>query len=528
MKRVLFRKLIRLLVLPGRSLRAKFITLIVIVQLSVMALVTFVIERRQEQTILDESRKRAVSLAINLTALSEGFILSYNFVKLEQTVEKVSAEEDVAYAIVHLHSGKVAAYSGRSEMQGQVLADPISQRALRATKLLVQTVTTAELHGEGYDVAVPIFAPGGTRKWGTVRIGFSLAHARHEIRKTSQKLFFLGIVAVLLATLVAIFLALRISRPIQQLIVGVNEVGKGNYDHAIVVATRDEVGHLARRFEEMRQALRLHITSLAEEKQRLEHANTTIKETQQDLIQSEKLAAVGKLSAKIAHEVNNPLATIKLSIHLMNKQISSDDPHKENLDIIEEEIARIARIIRQLLDSSRPKTDVSTLQINEVVRKLMKFVEEDLNSGGIESQLHLAAELPPIRMSLDQLKQVLLNLIKNARQAMPTGGTLLLQTAQQHGGVSLSVADTGTGIPEKNLSSLFEPFFSTKEESEGLGLGLAVSDSIIKSYGGSIEVESQLGKGTTFCIFLPTYPPSMVGDSGQEEANSSGRKEQHV
>src|SRR5262249_53764372 len=154
---------------------------------------------------------------------------------------------------------------------------------------------------------------------------------------------------------------------------------------------------------------------LAEEKQRLERANTTIKETQAQLIQSEKLAAVGKLAAKVAHEVNNPLAIIKTSIHLITKKMASEDPNKENLDIIEEEIARIARIIRELLDFARPAREISALQVNEVIRQLMKLVDEDLPAYGVESRLDLAADLPVLYMSTDQLKQVLLNLIKNAK-----------------------------------------------------------------------------------------------------------------
>jgi sensor histidine kinase regulating citrate/malate metabolism len=139
------------------SLRAKFITVIVLVQLSVMGLVTVVIEHRQQATILTEARKRAVSLATHLAALSEGYILSYNFVKLEQTVEQVAAEEDVTYAIIQLHNGKVAAYSAHPERQGYVLNDPVSQRALQADKPFIQVASTTELNGEGYDVAIPIW-----------------------------------------------------------------------------------------------------------------------------------------------------------------------------------------------------------------------------------------------------------------------------------------------------------------------------------------------------------------------------------
>ncbi|MEE9148642.1 MAG: ATP-binding protein [Candidatus Tectomicrobia bacterium] len=507
-----------------KSLRAKFITVIVLVQLLLMTLVTFVIEKRQRETILHESKKLAFSLAANLTSLSEEYLLSYNFIKLEQTVDKIAAEEDVAYAVIQLHNGKVAAYSGHSEKQGKVLDDPVSQRALQADTRFIQEVTTMELGGKGYDVAIPFFVQGGTRKWGTIRLGFSLAQAMYEIRKTSKNLLFLGLTGIFLGSGVAIFLSRRISRPIQRLVTGVNEVAKGNYNHTIAVISHDEVGHLAQRFEEMREALRLHVNHLAEEKRRLELANKTIRDTQAQLVQSEKLAAVGMLAAKVAHEVNNPLAIIKTSLHIVNKTMQGEDPNKENLVIIEEEISRIARIVRQLLDCVRSPIELSALQVNQVLQSLMKLMAGDLAEHHVRMVLDLSPALPEIRISLDQLKQVILNLIKNALEAMPSGGTLHIQTLKGHGEVCISVTDNGAGIPAKHLSSLFEPFFSTKKDGEGMGLGLAVSASIVKNYGGRIEVESKPGEGTTFRIFLLEYPSMLVGKSLREEDDGYDRR----
>jgi signal transduction histidine kinase len=226
-----------------------------------------------------------------------------------------------------------------------------------------------------------------------------------------------------------------------------------------------------------------------------------------------KLAAVGKLSAKVAHEVNNPLAIIKTSVHLINKQMADDDPNKANLDIVEEEIARIARIVKQLLESTRPKTEIAAVDVNDVIRQIMKLATDELTSQGVESVLDLAADLPLPRLSLDQFKQVLLNLINNAREAMPHGGTLRIETARQHGGMSLRVIDTGIGIREEHLARLFQPFFSTKQPAEGTGLGLSVYQSIINYFGGSIEVESRPGTGTTFRVFLPEYSPRLIGAS---------------
>ncbi|ETW96347.1 MAG: hypothetical protein ETSY1_26970 [Candidatus Entotheonella factor] len=259
----------RLLVAPLlRSLRAKFIMVIVIVQIVVMGLVIIVVEKRQRETILHESQQRALSIANGFAAQSEGYLLSYNFVKLEQTADKTAAEESVAYTVVQMDDGTVAAYSGRQEKQGQTLEDPVSQRALQADKPFIQEVTTAELKGRGYDVAIPIFVEGGTRKWGTIRVGFSVARATYEIRKTRQSLLIIGVIAILLGAIVAIFLALRISRPIQRLVIGVNEVAKGNYEHAITVTSNDEVGVLSQCFEEMREALRRQIAErqMAEER----------------------------------------------------------------------------------------------------------------------------------------------------------------------------------------------------------------------------------------------------------------------
>lgn len=255
------------------SLRTKFVVMIVVVQFTVMGLVTWVVEDRQQRIIMEESQGRARTLATNLAALSEGYLLSYNFIRLVQLVEKAAEENDVAYAIIHLHNGQVAASSGHPEQQGLILTDAVSRQAFSTEKLLIQDITTAEVGGRGYDVALPVLAPGGTRKWGTVRVGFSLVRALHEIRRTRTYLVFLGILALGIGSGGAIFLAVQISKPVQQLVTGVEEVAKGNYDHAIAVTSHDEIGHLAQRFEQMRVTLRFHIAHLAEEKLHLENTN---------------------------------------------------------------------------------------------------------------------------------------------------------------------------------------------------------------------------------------------------------------
>src|SRR5919106_3816171 len=235
------------------SLRAKFIVLIVSLEIVLMGAVTFVVEGHQRRAILEQTQLRALSLTAGLAALSEGYLLSYNFVKLEQTSENVTINEaDVVYTIAHLGDGKVAAFSGRNDLQGKTLDDPISQHALAADAPLVQHILIPQTRKPGYDVAIPVYAPGSPRKWGTIRLGFSLKHAYERIHRTRRDLALLGLASIFCGTSLAVFLAMRISKPVGQLVIGVHQFAGGAYDRPIQVDASDEIGYLAQAFERMR------------------------------------------------------------------------------------------------------------------------------------------------------------------------------------------------------------------------------------------------------------------------------------
>ena len=330
-----------------------------------MGAVTFVVEGHQRRAILEQTRLRALSLGTSLAALSEGYLLSYNFVKLEQASENVTTSEaDVVYTVTHLRDGKVAAFSGRNELQGKTLDDPVSQHALAADTPLVQHILMPQTKAPGYDVAIPVYAPGSPKKWGTIRLGFSLKRAYELIHQTRRDLALLSLASIFCGTSLAVFLAMRISKPVGQLVVGVHQFAGGAYDRPIQVDASDEIGYLAEAFERMRTSLRRHLAHLAEEKQRLEETNCRLQETQQQLLQSERLAAVGKLAARVAHEVNNPLAIIKTAICILRNQSHEDDLTNGHLKTIEEEINRIARILRELLDFSRPSPIEQMVDVN--------------------------------------------------------------------------------------------------------------------------------------------------------------------
>ncbi len=478
------------------NLRTKFIVVIVSLEIVLMGVVSVVVERHQRRAILEQTRLRALSLGSSLAALSEGYLLSYNFAKLEQAVERVAVHEgDIIYAIAHLRDGKVAAFSGRNDLQGRLLHDLTSQRALQATAPLLQDIVL-EIAGRGYDVAIPMFVPHSSKKWGTMRLGFSLKRAYLAIHQTRQALFLLSLGAIICGTSLAILLATRISKPIGQLVSEVLEITKGSYDHPIQVSARDEIGYLGQAFEQMRQSLELHLNSLSEEKQRLEEANIRLQQTQQQLM---------LLAARVAHEVNNPLAIIKTTFQIIRVQSLEKDQLQEQLMVVEQEIDRIARIIREIFAFARPNHQDDRTEVNAVLESLKPLLEQNFFKKRIALEMILEPGLPCIRTSSDHLKQVILNMVRNAEDAMPAGGRIVVQTVSKAKGVELSIADTGSGIPEIYRNRLFDPFFTTKEKAteRGMGLGLAVSYGIIRGAGGTIEVESEVGKGSTFRVSLP-------------------------
>ena len=486
------------------TLRAKFILAIASLIILLMGAVTLIVDRHQHQALLQQARLRAVTLGRGLAAVSEGYLMTYNFIQLEQVMETVrDDEEDVEYAIAHRRDGQVAVFSGRSDLQGKELDDPVTRRALAATEPLVQEIIIPNTNERGYDVAIPIYVPSSEQKWGTVRLGFSLKRAYASMHQTRRDLFVIGLIAIVSGIVLAAYMATRIARPIGQLVAGVHEFAKGSYDHAIHVDSKDEIGYLATAFNQLGTALQLHLARLEEEKRRLEDANCRLREAQQQLIQSEKLAAVGKLAARVAHEVNNPLAIIKTSIRIVVGQTEGDEEVKANLQDIEEEIARIARIIRGLLDMSRPAPAAEVVDVNRVVQSLERLAGPNLAEKNVALAVAVDPTRPTVRISADQLKQVILNLVRNAEDAMPGGGRIAIQTGRRGDNVEIRVTDSGCGIPEANLKHIFDPFFTTKGEEKGMGLGLSVSYGIIQAAKGTMVVESKVGTGTTFRVSLP-------------------------
>ncbi len=242
----------------------------------------------------------------------------------------------------------------------------------------------------------------------------------------------------------------------------------------------------------------------------LMESHKQLKESQQNLIQAEKLTSLGQLAASIAHEVNNPLSGILIYTQLLSRKIAGDGISKETvldyLSKMESEIIRSTKLIRNLLDFARQSAPTfRQVNINEVINKSTDLAFHSAELQKVQIIKQFDPSLPELRADFDQLLQVFTNLVLNAIQAMPAGGKLTLRTSTSGGTIKAEVIDTGCGIPVENISKLFTPFFTTKHEVKGVGLGLAIAYGIIQRHKGKIEVQSKVGEGTTFTICLPIY-----------------------
>ena len=239
---------------------------------------------------------------------------------------------------------------------------------------------------------------------------------------------------------------------------------------------------------------------------------------EQQLFESEKLAAVGRLAASIAHEVNNPLEAIKNSLYLLSTGKKLEQ-NARFLDVARRETERVSHIIRQMLGFARRSGEVEWADVNQLIEETLILVEKKMRQARVEVVRGFDPRLPKVRARGDQLRQVFLNLLLNAQQAMEKGGRIRISTSLYEQAlqptVSVQISDTGRGIPEADVARIFEPFFSTR--TKGTGLGLWVTMDIVRHHGGRIEVTSDEGQGTTFNVILPVDSPTLSEtDAGQK------------
>ena len=377
-----------------------------------------------------------------------------------------------------------------------------------------------------YNAACHAHSPDQT-VLGVLDIVYPLERIDRSIRQNTVTIASLALGFVALAAILVGLLVQRIVyRPLRDLQDGAARLAGGDLDQPIPVRSQDELGQLADSFNAMMHALRSSRVELEQWghtlEQKVEAATRELHRAQAEAARGEKLASVGLLAAGIAHELNNPLTGVLTFSSLLRKQMPDGSPEAEDLDLVIQETRRCAAIIRRLLDFAREKTPENNYaDLNALLRKTVLLVEQPAQVADIEIALDLDERLPQVWIDDNLLEQVVMNMLVNAQHAIGSDGRITVRTrlredrpTARDGGArsmaEITIADTGCGIPEENLQKIFDPFFTTKGVGRGTGLGLSVSHGTIEAHGGTIEVDSTVGVGSEFRIYLPL-------DGGQDE-----------
>jgi signal transduction histidine kinase len=413
------------------------------------------------------------------------------------------------------------------DRQGQLLATTLPEpeggyaelerAAVSAGPIGAAATHDLQLYGRAYQIA---FTPLLIRQQAAGNVGVVLSsNYLVDTASTSRDTFSLIFACITVAVIVlGYLLSTSIARPILRLRALSQAVAAGDLDQKTELNRPDEIGELAEAFDTMTlhlrertdEAARLYAETVQRNTE-LAEINARLQSTQQQLVQSEKLAAVGQLTAGIVHDVKNPLTVIKGMAEALQDEPELKPYANKELALIRESATKANQIVSDLLTFSRQSTpEMHQQDLKATVEAALRITAYLTRKANV----HVVTALPEqsVYMTYDaqQIEQVLVNLIQNAIQAMPQGGTLRVSLSQAAGAVALAVQDTGVGIPPENLRRIFDPFFTTKPAGEGTGLGLSVSYGIIARHHGRIDVDSTVGQGTTFTILLPKQQPEPV------------------
>jgi signal transduction histidine kinase len=329
-----------------------------------------------------------------------------------------------------------------------------------------------------------------TKYWGSLTVGFSLQQVEGQVRRVARRFVQVAILLLLAnSALTAIYVETLI-RPILGLHRMMKRAAEGDLTARSQARASAEVGELAAQFNRMMDDL--------------EEANEREKVRQAQLAHTEKMAAVGTLAAGVAHEVNNPLGGIFTCIENMRSNPGDHELQARYLGLIQDGLERIEQTVANLLDFSRQsRIELAPTSINHTLRHVARLAQYQLRKGGVTVRWDLDPQDPYVKADHFRMEQLFLNLVLNALQAMPEGGELTLRTRRKDRTLVAEVRDTGVGIPDELRERIFDPFFTTRDVGQGTGLGLTVSDRIVSSHGGRMEVESEVGVGSVFRINLP-------------------------
>ena len=534
-----------------------------LLMLAAILLIGFTMIRMNERNIIKEKIGYGEGMTQDVQAILEFMLrdrkdLSFDEILVKQEIQdfvRMYLKEKGSYDLVITDSASKIIASKRADLIGQYLKDLFLRNSIQSGQFHTEIETSGRFFWTEYRKII-LYSP----LWihGKITGGLQIEVPTDDImdRLVESKRIIL-IAIVLDALVLIIFGSLLLTRvlvnPMKELVRLTQKVSEGDFSQTIIVTSTNEIGQLVDSFNRMILRLRENQGSLESYLESLETTNKKLKEAQEELLRSEKLASIGRFAAGVAHEVGNPLGAILGYTGILEKGGVDQEEGKDYLRRIEREIERINRIVRELLDFARPsKMEVREIEVNRVLESALSLLSYQKNFKDIQTQLDLHPTLPMIKGDEAQLSQVFINIILNAIDAMPGGGMLNIQTQtyvvdyllsdpfhriyppRRRGDpvesdyshlrkpdplstmltkfskgetlVKTIISDTGTGIEKEDLKRIFDPFFTTKDPDKGTGLGLSVSLRIVESMGGEIKVESILGKGTKFDIYFPAVP----------------------
>lgn len=460
-------------------------------------------------------------------------MLTFHRESVQQTINNIATSENIKGIRIFDSKGKVF-YSSRSEEIGKMV-DRSSPACIgchsdpQRPSITLTGTSRWTIYGskEGYRVLTyidPIYNepscytstchahPPEQRVLGILETDFSLAEVDRMINRQVLNITIYATIFTL-ATFLILYLVMRsfVLRPISNLSEAMKRVSGGDLSQRVSVSSRDEMGLLATAFNMMTEDLGAAKEKMSQWTKDLEEevARKTdeLKRSQEKLIQAEKLASLGRLTADVAHEIRNPLTSIGGFAKRLSK-IASTEKEKEYADTIRCEVGRLENILRDLMAFSREaRFHLDRHDIEDFIRETMVIFEDLCKEQNISIDIKVREGTPRILIDREQARRALSNLITNAIDAMPDGGILTISSGLEEINnaefIYIKVSDTGVGIPEERLPYIFEPFYSTKLTGHGTGLGLSITRKVIEEHGGFIRAESTLGRGSTFSLYFP-------------------------
>lgn len=431
----------------------------------------------------------------------EGFIAPDS--QAARYIQKLSEESTFSRMTLLDRNGRIILSAGR---EGSDLYAPFQNSS--------KTTDGSYILPDGSGVVYLISVMQGGETVGRAGLLLSLAPEKARLNRSRQILMaYFVLDFILLLGLGSFVLSRIVVNPINRLLSATEKITGGQYRQRLTVSGSVELARLAHAFNEMASALHTKDQQVTEQMAALEKANSDLRQAREETLRTEKMASIGLLAAGMAHEIGTPLAAIMGYADLSAGEQPDNPAIQDYSRRITEDCSRIDRIVRGLLDFSRPRTaSREHTDVRDVILSTVELMTQQGAFKQLNFSLEIDEKLLPARCDQHQLQQVIINLLLNSRDATPAGGSITIRAAQEKSLIRLDVIDSGTGISAESMNHIFDPFFTTKPPGKGTGLGLAISARIIEGFGGRITAASTVGEGSCFSVQLPLVSADERGD----------------